>query len=157
MALDLRILVEEVLATFGQQAPDRRITSSLPAEPAIVEADSLRIEQVLTNLLDNANKYSPPGGPIEVALVASESTVRVSVTDHGEGIAPEHQQHLFSRFFRALTGASLRQTGLGLGLYICKEIVERHGGAIGVDSEIGRGSTFYFVLPRGGPRSSEPA
>jgi two-component system phosphate regulon sensor histidine kinase PhoR len=122
----------------------------LEAEPGlpIVHADPLRVEQVITNLVENAIKYSPEGGPITVRLESNAGGIGVSVTDQGMGVPPGLADRLFERFYRA-DGEVIRTTkGLGLGLFICRSLVEAHGGQIGVQSRgAGKGSTFWFTLP----------
>ena len=107
--------------------------------------DPLRFEQVLTNLFDNAMRYSPEGGTINVRLDIAGSGLRLAVSDEGLGIAPEHIDHIFDRFYRGHEPQGLG--GLGLGLYIAREIVERHGGTIDVKSTVGRGATFTVQVP----------
>jgi PAS domain S-box-containing protein len=111
--------------------------------------DAFRVEQVLSNLLTNAIKYSPQGGSIEVAIGKDEETseARFSVRDHGMGIPQEQQAHLFGRFVRAENVQTARIPGTGLGLYLCRELVERHGGHIWFQSEEHPGSTFFFTFP----------
>ena len=109
--------------------------------------DQPRLEQVLTNLLTNAIKYSPDGGAIEVGVRGEQNSVQVSVRDNGIGVAQHEAEHLFERFFRAKSTRQLE--GAGLGLYICHSIVTAHGGRIWVESDgPGRGAAFCFVLPR---------
>jgi signal transduction histidine kinase len=103
------------------------------------------VEQILTNLLSNAVKYGA-GSPIDVHLEVSEDTVRLTVRDRGIGIATDHQARIFERFERAVSARHFG--GLGLGLYIARQIVNAHGGEIGVRSSPGEGSTFTVVLPR---------
>jgi len=110
---------------------------------ALVDREAML--QVLGILLDNARKFSPPGGTIVVALEQAGEAVTVSVGDAGPGIAPEHQDRIFERFYRA--DASRTTRGAGLGLAIAKDIVERHGGSISVASEPGHGATFAVRLP----------
>jgi len=111
-----------------------------------LHADPNRIEQVLVNFINNAVKYAPDSGEIVINVVKLENNVRISVTDYGPGIDKTKQRHLFDRYYR--TDYSGEQySGLGLGLYISAEIVKKHGGQIGVDSEPGKGSTFWFTLP----------
>ncbi|HEV8639275.1 MAG TPA: ATP-binding protein [Chloroflexota bacterium] len=111
-------------------------------------ADPARVEQVIVNLVENAIKFSPDGGPIVVRVRCGADAVVVSVADRGVGVAPEHAEQLFERFRRAGAAAG-RPAGLGLGLFICKSLVEAHGGRIWVESDgPGRGSTFAFTLPR---------
>jgi two-component system, OmpR family, sensor kinase len=135
------------LHTIDVHAPDRL--------PAVF--DPLRLEQVLDNLLDNAIKFSPDGGAIEVAL--SEPTARqvqLSVRDHGLGIPPEHRHLIFERFFQAHDDS--HRSGLGLGLWVSREIVELHGGAIHAEFPVDGGVRFDIVLPRTptGPPVVEP-
>jgi two-component system sensor histidine kinase ResE len=124
----------------------------------LAEADPLRVEQVLANLVDNAIKYSPRGGAINVRITADTAGMLcVSVADHGVGVPAEHLPHLFDRFYRVEnTGRPIR--GVGLGLFICRTLVESHGGRIWVDSQPGLGSTFAFTLPAlAGAPEDEPA
>jgi signal transduction histidine kinase len=116
----------------------------------IVDADPHRIEQVLRNLVDNAVKYSPDGGLIVVRGEVREDEVVVSVADQGVGIAPEHLNRLFEKFFRVESGLGRHVVGSGLGLPIAQTIVESHGGRIWAESQVGEGSTLYFTLPLGG-------
>lgn len=145
--LDLGALVETVAAETRLRAPDRCVEVTRPKDASLVLADESRIEQVLGNLVDNALKYG--AGTIEVRVVSEPNGARVEVADHGPGIATEQMQGLFSRFYRVRSDATIRSPGLGLGLYIAREIIQRHGGEIGLSTEPGHGSTFYFRLPRG--------
>ena len=113
----------------------------------IIDADPDRIAEVLRNLLDNAVKYSPHGGLVVVRGELRESEVVVSVADQGIGIAPEHLNRLFEKFFRVNSGLGRHVVGSGLGLPIARNAVEAHGGRIWAESQLGRGSTFYFTLP----------
>jgi signal transduction histidine kinase len=119
----------------------------------IVDADPRRIEQVLRNLLDNATKYSPDGGLVVVRGEARDDEVIISVSDQGVGIAPEHLNRLFEKFFRVEFGLGRHVVGSGLGLPIARTIVESHGGRIWAESQVGEGSTLYFTLPLVGPSS----
>ena len=112
-----------------------------------VEADQDKILQVLTNFINNAVKYSPKDSTIQVACITRNNMAYVSVTDEGMGIAPKDQPHVFDRFFRVESERMNTVKGFGIGLYICKEIIARHGGQIGVNSELGKGSTFWFTIP----------
>ena len=102
---------------------------------------------MLTNLLSNAIKFSPQGGRIEVTAEPGDGEVRLGVRDHGEGIAPEDVPKLFKKFTQLDSSATRKAGGTGLGLVICKGIVEQHGGRIWVESARGEGSTFQFTLP----------
>jgi signal transduction histidine kinase/HAMP domain-containing protein len=115
-----------------------------PEETPDVRADSERIQLVLTNLLANAMRHTPPGGRVEARAIPACGAVRFEVRDTGEGIAREHHDRIFDKFYR-VPGA--RSGGVGLGLYISREIVQAHGGAMGMESEPGKGSTFWFTLP----------
>ena len=111
-----------------------------------VEADSERVQQVIINLVNNAMKYAYANKEIEINVLQMTGEVKVSVTDHGPGIEKEKIPYLFDRFYRA-DSSSGQYSGLGLGLYIAAEIIKRHQGEIGVESELGQGTTFWFTLP----------
>ncbi len=110
--------------------------------------DQIRITQVLSNLLDNAMKYTPENSAIDISLQTHPKKIMVSVTDHGPGISDETLQHLFHAFSRGKTPLTIKANGLGLGLNVSRGIIELHGGHIGVKSKVGQGSTFYFEIPR---------
>ncbi len=153
--LDLREVVREAVDEQRQLSQPARLALESPDRPIYVEGDADRLAQVVTNYLTNALKYSPELAPIEVRveLVGDAGThgtvARVLVRDYGPGIAPEEQERIWQRFHRAegVLVQSGSGVGLGLGLYISREIVERHGGAAGVESTPGAGSTFWFSLP----------
>ena len=111
-----------------------------------VEVDAYKIEQVLINLINNAIKYANGSFEILISVTRSGAVAKVAVTDKGPGIQPEVIPHLFERYYR-VDPAGRQYSGLGLGLYISSEIVKKHGGQIGVESELGKGSTFWFTLP----------
>lgn len=146
--IELNLLVEECVKDFREQAKSRQITFEPSKKPAEVEADPTRIYEVVANLIDNAIKYTPPSSPI-AAKVSSlpDNKVRVSIADRGQGVTPEQRKELFTRFYRVKEDATIKHSGLGLGLYICRRIIEMHHGEIDVDSELGKGSTFHFELP----------
>ena len=118
-----------------------------PVEYTPVEADRDKIGQVITNLINNAVKYSPPGSTINVACITINQTAQVSVKDKGMGILPADQEKLFDRFYRVDSKQMANISGFGIGLYLCDEIIRGHGGRIWVESILGVGSTFYFSLP----------
>jgi signal transduction histidine kinase len=123
----------------------------LPADQTVtVLADADRIGQVVTNYVTNAIKYSPADSPIEVGLDVGVARARVWVRDEGPGLPLEEQEHIWERFHRVkgIRAQSGTGVGLGLGLHICQTIIERHHGQVGVASAPGRGSTFWFTLPR---------
>jgi signal transduction histidine kinase len=126
------------------------VTKPLPA----VEADPRRLRQVMDNLLSNAVKYSPPGAEVAILCKAKGKEIVVGVQDQGVGIAPEEQVRIFERFHQVTMPGGGKPSGAGLGLTICKRIVEAHGGRIWVESEVGKGSTFYFTLPPVAKKSS---
>ncbi|GAB4160167.1 MAG: hypothetical protein Fur0021_31780 [Candidatus Promineifilaceae bacterium] len=146
---DVRQVVKDVLATMRERLETKQQTVhlQLPADLPLVYADRTRINQVLTNLLSNANKYTPPQGEITIQATALASHVQLSVVDNGLGIAPEDQARLFTQFFRSADTQVREQPGWGLGLSIVKMIVEAQGGEINFQSVYRQGSTFTFTIP----------
>ena len=124
------------------------IRTSVPADLPLVLADPSHVERVLSNLIENAAKYSPASTPIDVVVGGAGEFVTFAVRDQGTGLTAEEQSHLFERFYRS-PRVIHRTPGTGLGLAICKEIVQAHGGRIWAESEEGKGSTFRFTLPTG--------
>jgi signal transduction histidine kinase len=110
-------------------------------------ADRERIARVLANLLENAVRFSPEGGEVQVRVETQGGEARVSVVDHGIGIPAERQDQVFRRFYRAHAGTEHDYGGLGLGLEVSRAVVERHGGRMWFESVPGAGSTFHFGLP----------
>jgi signal transduction histidine kinase len=115
-------------------------------ESVEVYADSTRIEQIIINFITNAIKYAPDSKEILISIEKINGMAKVSVTDQGPGIPADKQRFLFDRYYRVDNSGS-QYTGLGLGLYICAQIIKVHNGEIGLDSEIGKGSSFWFTLP----------
>lgn len=144
--IDLTALVAEAVARKAATAAKHRLVVTRK-DPAGVLGDRERLNQVLENLLDNAIKFSPRGGEVEIQLLREERRAVVSIRDQGVGIPKERQAHLFERFYRAHIGTHYDYGGLGVGLYISREIVRQHGGDVWFESEEGKGSTFYFSLP----------
>ena len=144
--VDLSALVEIVTGRMALTTHRHRIRV-VESEPVVVQADRVRIEQVLGKLLDNAVRYSPRGGDVEVRLVVRDGAAVVSVRDRGIGIPTEKQARVFQRFYRPHTDTPYDYGGMGVGLYISREIVARHGGAMWFESTEGEGSTFCFRLP----------
>ncbi len=162
---DLTQLVPDVLAGMESliQARDHTVTVGLGSGPLLVRADEMRVRQILFNLLSNAVKFTAPGGSIVVRGgvrrsplplgrgVSERDAVWVAVTDTGIGIAPEDQQRLFTEFTQVDASFARRHEGTGLGLALCKRLIEMHGGRIGVESAPGAGSTFWVEFPVDGP------
>ena len=142
---DLTLLIKECLDAIREAYTSHEIYFDDTGE-MILEGDKMRLEQVLTNLLTNAIKYSPEADKVEIAVKKSETEILVSIKDYGMGINKENISHIFSQFYRA-KGLDRNISGLGLGLYITKEIIERHGGRIWAESEPWMGATFSFALP----------
>src|SRR5215203_5918329 len=147
--VDICELVREVVESLATTAPEFTIDIDVEKTPVIVFIDRQRIEQVITNLVQNAVKYSGDSRKIEVTTKIDDTgnCILVSVRDYGVGIPIDQQDQVFMRFFRARNVFATSYTGLGLGLYISHEIVDRHGGRLWLESEEGKGSTFYFTLP----------
>ncbi len=148
---DLTAIVEEAVEVVGPsiQGREQRVEVEVN-EAAAVLADERYARQVLTNLLMNASKYSPAQSVIKIVAIPNGNMVRISVVDQGAGIPPEQQAGLFERFYRVRSGSDA--PGVGLGLAIAKGIVEAHGGKIGIDSEVGSGTSVWFTLPKAASR-----
>jgi two-component system OmpR family sensor kinase len=137
--------IQRQAAVLGQ-SHQIEVTASV-VEPAVVLGDDLRLRELVLNLVDNAVKYSRPGGKAEVTLTRGPDQASLTVTDQGIGIAAEEQAHIFDRFYRSEAARAHTKKGTGLGLAICKWIVEAHRGTIQVRSAPGSGSTFMVTLP----------
>jgi PAS domain S-box-containing protein len=146
--LDLENLVKVMVRRLRAKNPLIQVSTQFPPHLPSVMADRERIEEVIQNLLDNAVKYSPGSSDIAVACYMTGEEVIVSISDHGMGISLREQQHIFERFKRVGEPLAQSTPGVGLGLYICRAIVEAHGGRIWVESTLRQGSTFSFSLPR---------
>ncbi len=144
--IDLGELVGEVVNRLAITTSKHRVLVTR-ATPVVVYGDRARLEQVLENIVDNALRYSPEGGDVDVSVDVEEDTAIVSVRDRGVGIPEGRQARIGERFYRAHTNTPYDYGGMGVGLYISQEIVARHGGRLWFDSEEGRGSTFHFSLP----------
>ena len=147
-ACDLRELCESAIASVRVRAPATIELALDVPRPVVVHTDPSRLRQVVVNLLDNAVKYSPKGGRVDVRVREHDGSVEIEVADHGLGIPEEAQKRIFEKFVRLDPEMRLGVGGSGLGLYISRELVERMGGRLRVDSEPGRGSTFTIQLPR---------
>lgn len=145
--IDLVGLAREVVAQLQATCSHHRLRLECEAAEIVLSLDGARIEQVLWNLLHNAVKYSPDGGEVEVRLALTDSEAITSVRDEGMGIPVDEQERLFARFYRARNARADKILGLGVGLYISRQIVSCHGGRMWFESAVGQGSTFYFSLP----------
>ncbi|MXV16660.1 sensor histidine kinase [Hufsiella ginkgonis] len=143
---DLSLLIEEICETFKHSVPGREFITVL--EPRlIVKGDKMRMEQVITNLVANAVKYAPGSPKIDITAAGKQNEIIVCVKDYGPGISRENQAYIFTQFYR-VTNDEHHVSGLGLGLYITREIIKRHGGRIWVESEPGNGASFIFAVPQ---------
>jgi len=145
---DLERLIQECADHYLPLAKEKKITLRTRAESLPpLQADSRRLDQVLVNLLSNALKFTPAGGTIEIGAVQNAAEFRVWVKDSGVGISVEETSQIFEKYRQTASGKTAKEKGTGLGLVICKMIVESHGGRIWVESEEGKGATFLFTLP----------
>jgi signal transduction histidine kinase len=149
VGVGLRGLVSDVLSEVEvvRNGRDVRVQDRVPEDLPPVFGDPERLHQVLFNLLDNAVRFTPPGGEVVVSALRVDGRCEVSVADTGPGIAPEHLPRLFERFYRVDPARSRDDGGTGIGLAIARSVVEAHGGRIRAESELGRGSVFTFDLP----------
>jgi heavy metal sensor kinase len=147
---NLNALTEQVVHQLAILAEEKKQTVLLdmPPETVFVSMDSLIFRQSITNLLDNAIKYSPPSSSIRIAVVSQENRVLIEVSDQGPGIPPEQIHKIFDRFYRVDKARSREMRGVGLGLAIARWAVESHGGSITVESEVGKGCLFRISLPK---------
>ncbi|HEV2457863.1 MAG TPA: HAMP domain-containing sensor histidine kinase, partial [Ktedonobacterales bacterium] len=153
MLCDLVAVVREALEALRLASPQRTIDLQVVAAgPVQVVADADRVGQVVSNYVTNALKYSPDDQAVAVQVAVTGAEARVAVTDHGPGLPQREHERIWQKFYRAegVRVQSGSSSGLGLGLHICKSIVERHGGQVGVESAVGQGSTFWFTLPLAG-------
>jgi len=150
-------LVEGIIELEKHDAPNHELLVDIPAGLPPLRADSRKLEEILTNLVNNAIKFSPEGGTVAVRARPDGEFARLAVSDEGIGISPEQEQHLFERFRRVHDDERSRVSGTGVGLFLCKHLVEAHGGSIVVESEPGTGSTFSFTIPIAGADQQEQA
>ena len=146
--IDVKSLVRETIHKIKRQAPSHRFVTSIPNKLPSINGDPLRIERILYNLLDNAAKYSPPGSQIKVSVKAEPERLVIGVSDRGKGLSSSEQARIFGSFQRLENSRPDQARGAGLGLMVCRRLVEAHGGEIWVESKKGKGSTFSFSLPR---------
>jgi two-component system phosphate regulon sensor histidine kinase PhoR len=143
---DLAKRCTEQLSNYAQRQ-DVQLVLDLPPDMCTIKVDGQRIESAVSNLINNAIKYSPNGGTVHIAVEMEDEMAVVSVEDEGLGISPEHLPFIFDHFYRARTPDTRRIDGSGLGLAIVKAVIEKHGGEIFVESVPGQGSRFWFTLP----------
>jgi PAS domain S-box-containing protein len=145
-------LMEKVLSVQRSYTDRHQLVLDIASEIPIIVGDEDKLDQILTNLTNNAIKYSPKGGTITVSVLHDGDKIRFSVADQGMGIPKEHQPKVFERFHRIDNRDTREVGGTGIGLYLVKHLVEAHGGTIWVESEVGEGSSFIFELPKCPPQ-----
>ncbi len=145
--VSIRKVVQNTVEEIKRQSSAHQFVVNLPRKLPPVYADELRVERILRNLIENAVKYSPQGGEIRVSVKPEEEQLVIGVSDEGIGISPSEQARLFEPFQRLGESRPDGVGGVGLGLLVCRRLVEAHGGRIWVESEPGKGSTFFFTLP----------
>lgn len=148
--INLVPIIEDKIREGGEKIKSQKVSVSFnkPETAEIfVNGDKSKISEVIDNLLDNAIKYTPEGGKVEVTLEKNKNSAKVSVTDTGIGISEEEAPHIFSEFFRGEQAKNIHKEGSGLGLFIVKNIIERHKGQVGFAARKDKGATFFFTLP----------
>jgi two-component system sensor histidine kinase KdpD len=143
----LEEVIGAALSRLDEALADRVVNIQLPDEVPFVPIDSVLIEQVFINLLENAIKYTPVNSPIDLSASTDNKTVTISIADRGPGLPPGDEQRIFEKFYRASAPAARNGSGVGLGLTICRGIVEAHGGRIWAENRSGGGAVFRFTLP----------
>jgi len=144
-ACDLAVVARAAVDSLGSLVGQRRLSIESPSGPVIASADKEIVQRVIANLLGNALKFTPDGGEVKLTADRKDGLARLAVSDTGPGIPPEYHARIFERFGQV--EKQRRKHSTGLGLTFCKLAVEAHGGQIGLESEVGKGSTFWFVLP----------
>lgn len=145
--VNLSLLLRQIVEELQPALPNHQLWLDTPDEQFTVSGDAIRLEQVLQNLLSNAVKYSPSGSAIRLSLQRDAQQALVAVEDRGIGIPSDALPNLFERFYRVASPETQRVSGVGVGLYVVREIVRLHGGTVGVASVVGQGSTFTVALP----------
>jgi len=156
-AIDIKRVIQSAVEEVKRQSSAHEFMVSVPRKLPPVYADPLRLERILYNLLENAVKYSPQGGEIRVSVKQEKEHLVIGVSDQGIGISPADQAKLFRSFQRLEEFKPGRARGVGLGLLVCRRLVEAHGGQIWVKSKPGQGSTFFFTLPLSQKQKKAPA
>jgi signal transduction histidine kinase len=150
-SIELSVVIERAVSSVEGALQKRGLAIKIPSVEACVWADEGRLIQVLVNLLSNAIKFSPEGGSIEISAQESGENVRLSVRDEGRGIPADFKERIFERFSQVEKADAKVRGGSGLGLTICRAIILQHGGSIGVESEEGKGATFWITIPARAP------
>ena len=145
--MDLNALTRRVVESLRLTSEGHTLMYDGPQEPLMIQGDEMRLEQVILNLIQNAIKYSPRGGLIGITLAQKGEQAHLTVSDPGIGIPEAALEHLFERFYRADNVKAYRISGMGIGLFVAKQIVTLHGGEIQVRSREDEGSTFRLCLP----------
>lgn len=146
----LDLVAARAVERFRTQTDKHQIQLSFPDDFPVVQGDETRLRQVIDNLINNAIKYAPGGGVIEVGgRINEDATITFYVRDEGVGISEDEQARIFDRFYRVDGALSRKTQGTGLGLYLARAVIEAHNGTLRVESKLGKGSTFYFILPVG--------
>jgi two-component system sensor histidine kinase/response regulator len=148
---DLVRIAADLMSGMESLKEAREMILDAPAAPVTVVADKDLILRVIQNLLGNALKFTPSDGWIRLGIEPDENRICVRVRDNGPGVPPEYQERIFEKFGQVEARANRQKHSTGLGLTFCKLAVEAHGGSVGVESEVDKGSTFWFVLPKDGP------
>jgi two-component system sensor histidine kinase KdpD len=143
----LEEVIGAALSRLEGPLADRAVNIRLPADLPFVPIDSVLIEQVFINLLENSIKYAPSDSPIDLSASVNGAAIVIEVADRGPGLPPGDEQRIFEKFYRARAPASPNGSGVGLGLTICRGIVEAHGGRIWAENRAGGGAAFRFTLP----------
>jgi signal transduction histidine kinase len=145
---DVSLLVDRTIRAFAPLIENKKQTIRLdvPEPLGLVQLDRHRFDQILINLISNAHRFASKGGHIEVQLLADDDEVHLTVSDDGPGIPLDQQEQIFEKFYVVPDGS--QQRGVGLGLYITRQLVELHGGRIWVESQPGRGSAFHVTIPK---------
>ena len=144
--VSLKVLSEEVCETLADAAKLKDVSLEVNGDDGVINGVRRLLYEVVYNLCDNAIKYNHPGGKVEVAVAEQQGAVKISVSDTGIGIAPEHQDKVFERFYRVDKSHSKQSGGTGLGLSIVKHAVQYHHGKIAVESELNKGTTISVLF-----------
>ena len=147
---DIRAIVTDAVSELrlGIEEKNQSLRVQMPQDMALIRCHPRRLRQAISNLVDNAVKYTPPGGEITLEVFDGESYITINVIDSGAGIPLQDQPYVFDKFFRADSPETRGVSGTGLGLSIVKSVVEKHGGRVWLRSAVGSGSTFTLLLPR---------